>query len=52
MAAKKDDTVEAVKETVEKKIEMTPEEIKAMIQKAKDEALAEYRFHYDKSGDP
>ena len=43
MAAKKDDTVEAVKETVEKKIEMTPEEIKAMIQKAKDEALAEYR---------
>lgn len=43
MAAKKDDTVEAVKETAEKKIEMTPEEIEEIIQKAKTEALAEYQ---------
>ena len=46
MAVKKTDTTaeEVVNEIAgEKKIEMTPEEIKAMIQKAKDEALAEYR---------
>lgn len=46
MAVKKTDTTteEVANEiTGEKKIEMTPEEIKAMIQKAKEEALAEYQ---------
>lgn len=44
MAAKKDDTAEVVNGTADqRKIEMTPEEIEEMIQKAKAEALAEYQ---------